>query len=282
MRAFFAIAFAAVMLSGCSIYPATFSSPFELKPDKDSSGLVIIAIDDEVPTSPGYASDLNIHWYDPAKNVPYYRPTSLSRANLQLVTDSNGHRFLVGQIGQGEAIISSLTNQRKWSMCYNSGTYHFFVKGGAYNFIGHFDDGPSYKALDDAVTAGKLPASVPEDEMAGIILDQTLTGFTPGENRPGDKERVAALLAAKLGHPVDIVTPTLTRTDFNLSKASASSPPQQCEYYSDLITEWPDRSKPAPLAPPAAPVAPAADGAPAKPAATITWVSRPKVPTPAQ
>lgn len=251
MRTFFAAAaFVAIALTGC--VDVSYLDPFAISPDAGSRGTVIITLDN--PPDSDADDVLSVVAFDPVAKT-----TKADAVLFQLVTDDAGHNFLLGTIPEGEAVITSGSHQDRWTTYFDAGTYHFFVKGGAYNFIGRYNDEPSYKVLDAAIAAGKLPSTAPVDLYHSVLYGQTLTGFTPGEFRSGDKDLVAALVAKKLGHPVAILTPALTWTDMPRGVGPANTPSQDAAQ---------------PPAPPAAPVAPpAADGA-AKPAATITWQHR--------
>ncbi len=262
MRILIAAVFTAIALTGCATAPQ--QDPFEIKPDAFNRGVVIIALDNPPDSRP--SNTLGIFWFDVAQKKQVVLDSPAAKiapipqyAYLDLVTDDSGHNFLVGTMGEGEAAIMTHCSQDYWCMHYNAGTYHFFVKGGAYNFIGRFNDGPSYKILNDAIAAGKLPANVLEDGPVSMLDDQTLSGFTPGEERPGDRELVAAMVTKRLGHPVDIVTPTLTRTEIIMpGRPTGAAPPAGQT-----------------LPPLTAPVPPAANGD-AKPASeTVTWAPRP-------
>lgn len=262
MRTFIALAFAAVMLTGCITAP----EPFDFNDDRPHEGIVIIALDNPPADAPILDGPF-VTSFDPVNKtrITDKSPSVRTFADFQLVTDDTGHNFLVGPLREGDAMIEAYSSLSWWRMYYNAGTYHFHVTGGAYNFIGRFNDGPANKVIGDAITAGKLPASTQVVDGAGhinVLYDQTLTGFTPAENRPGDKDLVAALAAKRLGHSVNIVVPTLTRTDFVMPGRTPSTPAADAT----------------PVVPPAAPVAPAADGAAKPSSATVTWVSRPKAP----
>lgn len=274
------IAVILVAIAACTTHAMAATNPFELKSDRFNRGMVIIALDDATTgsykTEDGFSMD--VLWYDPVAKKPHIQLDWFTFvhpdiAYFTLVRDGDGRGYLIGSMGQGEAVIASYWYMEKWGMCYNAGTYHFFVKGGAYNFIGRFNDQPSFETLNNAVAAGQLPSSIPVDGSGGLLFDQTLTGFTPAEDRPGDKDRLATFLATKIGHPVDIVTPKLSRTSYNLSTYKSGKRDCAIWLQNGDRPDRPDRSKPAPTE------APAADSA-AQPAAgaVVNWIPRPQVP----
>lgn len=265
MRLFIAAAaiFAAIALTGCATTPVAPVNPFEIKADAYNRGMVIIALDNPPDGYP--ERHLTLYRFDPVQKKLSW-PTDAAEkkvypspyvSDFKLVTDDAGHDFLVSSMAEGEVVIHSFYSQNYWGMYYNADTYRFFVKGGAYTFVGRFNDQPSYKILNDAIAAGKLPASIPEGGFGGFLYDQTLIGFTPGTERPADKDLVAAMVAKAMGHPVDIVTPELTRTEVVMVRPASATPPTVSVLDS-----------------PMAPVPPVTDSI-AKPASATAWVARP-------
>jgi hypothetical protein len=219
MRILIAAVFAAI--AAVSVQPAV-AGPFDIPADKSHPGVIIVAIDDARPDTDPAVVDfgLEIDWFDPGAKRPFLYNFFYNNAAftfLRLVRDEDGHRFLVGQIGQGEAIITRYYAQTSWNMCLNKGTYHFFVEGGTYNFIGHFDDLPSFLAIDTAITNGRMSSYAEDGYAEPYLFDQKLEGLTPADKVPEDQARAAKLVAKALGHPVDILTPTLVPTDYTFA-----------------------------------------------------------------
>lgn len=153
---------------------AAKKSPWELpkpKKNKPGKGMVIIALDDSFITDrkldmPQDDSGLTVTWYDPELKRPHIElhwVSSPNAAEFRTVTNESGRRYLVGAIGQGEALIVSYTVQSKWSTCYNQETMHFFIKEGTYNFIGLYDPWLARARIERAVITGQMPSSVPQN-----------------------------------------------------------------------------------------------------------------------
>lgn len=247
-------------------------NPFKVKPDKFNRGTVIVAIDDAPedwdPATSKLDFQLEVDWFDRVKKKPHVElhltGNTPFTALFTPVTDAQGHRYLVGSIGEGEALIVSYYARFSWGMCYNAETYHFYVKRGTYNFIGRFDDKPSFDVIDHYIKDGVMPAEMAPNARTRPIIGRRLEGFTTGDVLPDDKARVEALAARWLGHPVDILTPVMTKTDYNVSSNPLGD--TECAYWSGG-GDRPDQSQPM------APEPPVADSA-AKPAAAVTWIPR--------
>lgn len=219
------------------LYPgmanAAKKNPFELKATKDNKGMIIVEIDDSpvqsadilaghLPIVPPLPFSLGVTWFDAERKKPHVElhwVSTPNTADFQEVADDEGHRYLIGAIGESEALIASFYVQDKWGSCYNAETYHFFVKGGAYTFIGRFNPYPSYKRIIAAVQSGQMPRSVSQNSAIPPLTEQILTpDFVAATDLPDDKARIETLLMQKLGKPIALQTAALHKTDYNLAK----------------------------------------------------------------
>ncbi len=214
MRRLIAGAFAVVaaVLSAQSTAAAE-KNPFEIPSDKYHRGLLVIAVD-----RPGF--DLDVQHFDPIAKKPFVKLQWVSNPDapaFKRFTDTQGHQFLVGSISEGEGVIVSYYFNI-YGMCFDAETYHFYVKAGSYNFLGHFDDGPSQQYIVEALSSGSIGIIGKEQYARDYpIIGRKLEGFTPGESLPETKSEVGQMIATALGHPVEVLTPAMGKTNYNTS-----------------------------------------------------------------
>ncbi len=220
-------------------------NPYELKADKNNKGMVIVEIDDSPIAGALFAKpvdfNLEVTWFDQARKKPHVElhwVSSPNAAEFQQVSDDAGHRYLIGPIGEGDTMIVSYYSQSKWGVCYDAQTYHFFIKGGTYNFIGKYNPYPSQMAIQEAVQAGKMPRYIQQNSYIVPLTGKKVgDDLIPATELPDDKKTIETLLANKLGAPVEVLTPELKTTDYNLAKNAFGS--TSCAFWSsksDLTT----------------------------------------------
>jgi hypothetical protein len=228
-------------------------NPFELKPGKGKA-ILIVAIDDdgpkksirdsliardpsmlaklEDPKDPAsvmlasiapqsLAFELALTWYDEAVKKPYVKlgwVASPSVANFSIVSDSKGRRYLVGPMGEGDAIFAAITVQGRWSLCFNAETRAFSFKADTYYFLGQFDPYPSAEAINRAVMTGVMPRSVSQYTSVAPLIDRKFAPFTPAAELPERIADVEAMVAENTGSAKTVQIPDLKITDYNLSR----------------------------------------------------------------
>lgn len=229
---------------------AAKKSPWELpepKGKEPGKGMVIIALDDRLISDlkldpPQDDFGLAVTWFDPELKRPHIELhwiSSPNAAEFRTVTDESGRRYLVGAIGQGEALVVSYTIQSKWSTCYNSETVHFFIKEGTYNFIGLYDPWLARARIERAVITGQMPSSVPQNSAIPPLRDVKLEGFTPAKDLPDIKANIETIAGKALGKPIEILTPELKTTDYTLSRNAYGQP--SCMFWRSK-SKRPDRT----------------------------------------
>jgi hypothetical protein len=219
---------AGLVISAAAMAPAwahAEKNPYELKADKNNKGMVIVEIDDSpianAPLAHPVSFNLEVTWFDAARKKPHIELHWVSSPNTAEFTEvsESGHRYLIGPIGEGEAMIVSYYVQSNWGVCYDAQTYHFAIKRGTYNFIGKYNPYTSQQAIQDAVTTGKMPRTVQSHGWIPPLTGQKLgDDLIPASELPDDKTAIEALLASKLGAPVSVVEPPLQTIDYNLAK----------------------------------------------------------------
>ena len=220
---------AGLALAMMAVLPAAAhaeKNPYELKVGKKNKGMVIIEIDDSpianAPLSRPQAFTLQVTWLDHARKKPHIElnwVTSRTTADLTEVSDAAGHRYLIGPIGEGDAMIVSYYVQNAWGVCYDAQTAYFNIKRGTYNFIGKYNPYTSQIAIQDAVAAGKMSRYTSNNSYIPPLTGQKLgDDLIPASELPDDKAAIEALLASKLGAPVTVEEPALQSTDYNLAK----------------------------------------------------------------